>query len=521
MDRIRNCLKQPGFGLGRRNSNSAFIADVTLLLEGTYPYMGGGVSQWVHRLISGLPEFTFSLFFIGSTKDSYHDVKFTLPSNVMHLQSLYLWDSEKVEIPKNHSKGREYLGAISHLHEWFRVPQSQIDQKRAREVLLALANPDGCAINDFFYSEASWRFICDQYAGFGDGYEGFTDYFWTIRLTHAPLLKLARAAISIPPTRAIHSVTNGYAGFLGAILHHLTGRPFVLTEHGIYAKERKIELMGLYIQEDQDYLNDSPTEGINEYHSLWIRHFQGLSKFVYSQARPILSCHQGNRRRQIEDGASEERTRVIPNGIKLDGYTPLRAKRPAKVPPVLGLIGRMVPIKDIKTFIRAMRALVTRLPQAEGWLVGPEDEDPKYGEECRQLVANLGLENNVKFLGFQNLDDIFPQLGLLVLTSISEAFPLVLLEAFGTGLPVLTTDVGACREIVEGNTPEDRALGFAGSVVPIADPEATANAAFALLTNEQRWLAAQGAAIARVETYYSEPRFLASYRNVYREAVNH
>lgn len=68
---------------------------------------------------------------------------------------------------------------------------------------------------------------------------------------------------------------------------------------------------------------------------------------------------------------------------------------------MIGLLGRIVPIKDIKTFIRAMRTIVIQLPEAEGWLIGPEDEDKEYAEECRNLVQELGLEEKVRFLGFQ------------------------------------------------------------------------------------------------------------------------
>ena len=41
------------------------ITDVTLLLEGTYPFVSGGVSSWVHQIIRGLPEYSFSLVFLG------------------------------------------------------------------------------------------------------------------------------------------------------------------------------------------------------------------------------------------------------------------------------------------------------------------------------------------------------------------------------------------------------------------------------------------------------------------------
>ena len=166
-----------------------------------------------------------------------------------------------------------------------------------------------------------------------------------------------------------------------------------------------------------------------------------------------------------------------------------------------------------------MRGICTRLPEAEGWLIGPEDEDPEYARECKDLVISLGLDKNIKFLGFQDIKTILPKLGLLVLTSISEAFPLVLLEAFASGLPALTTDVGACREIIEGSSDEDRALGAAGAVVPIASPEATAEAALEMLTDAPRWLAAQRASMQRVERYYSQDSVLARYREIYQRSI--
>lgn len=116
-----------------------------------------------------------------------------------------------------------------------------------------------------------------------------------------------------------------------------------------------------------------------------------------------------------------------------------------------------MPIKDVKTFIRAMRGVVSAMPEAEGWIVGPEEEDPDYASECRSLVASLGLQDKVKFLGFRRIGEVLPQLGLMVLTSISEAQPLVILEAWAAGAPVVSSDVGSCRELIEGADAEDRA----------------------------------------------------------------
>jgi polysaccharide biosynthesis protein PelF len=232
-----------------------------------------------------------------------------------------------------------------------------------------------------------------------------------------------------------------------------------------------------------------------------------------------VSLYEGNRQRQLADGAAQDRTRVVPNGIDLPRFAALRESRPAGVPPVVGLIGRVVPIKDIKTFIRAMHSVCTQNPQAEGWIVGPEDEDAEYVRECRDLVENLGLTEQVRFLGFRRVDEILPQLGVLVLTSISEALPLVVLEGFAAGVPAVTTDVGSCSELIGGGNEADRAIGAAGELVPIASPEDTARAILRLLDDPAHWEAAQRAGIERVERFYTQTDMLQAYRDIYETAL--
>ena len=201
-------------------------------------------------------------------------------------------------------------------------------------------------------------------------------------------------------------------------------------------------------------------------------------------------------------------------------FTPLRDLRPADPPPILCLIGRVVPIKDIKTFIRAMRRVANNMPEAEGWIAGPEDEDPGYAQECHDLVRSLGLENNVRFLGFQKIDDLMPKIGLTILSSISEALPLVILEGYAAGVPTISTDVGSCRQLIEGLPGDDAAIGPSGAVVNIADPQALADASIALLSDYDRWRAASRAAIERVERYYTDTMMFGAYRKVFEGALD-
>jgi glycosyltransferase involved in cell wall biosynthesis len=134
-------------------------------------------------------------------------------------------------------------------------------------------------------------------------------------------------------------------------------------------------------------------------------------------------------------------------------------------------------------------------------------------------VRNLGLEGKVKFLGFQRLTELLPKVGLVVLSSISEALPLVVLEGHAAGVPAVCTDVGSCRQLLNGLEEADRALGTSGRIVGIADPDALAGAVLELLTDSQAWHAAAQAGMRRVEAYYTQDIMFRSYREVYESAL--
>lgn len=495
-------------------------ADIALLLEGTYPYIRGGVSSWVHQIISGLPEIRFAVIFIGGESKMYGPAQYQFPPNVTHAETHYLVRHEQTLKPAARKGNRGAFAEMDKLHAHMRQSgQIPIPDEKMTNAFTRLGSAGGVSQEDFLYSEASWDYITRQYRERCTE-PSFVDYFWAIRAMHTPLFVLADIAAGLPPVRAVHAISTGYAGLLGAMIRLQRNIPFVLTEHGIYTKERKIDLaQATWIHDHNDDVCNTLHDEMGYIRGLWINFYEQIGRMAYAQASPIVSLYEGNRLRQIADGAAADKTLVISNGIDVLRYQAALEKRPEEIPPVLGLIGRVVPIKDIKTFIRALRMLVNERPDAQGWIAGPEDEDPLYVSECKELAASLGLENHVKFLGFQNMLEILPQLGLMVLTSISEALPLVVLEAFASGVPCLATDVGSCRELIEGRTEEDRALGAAGSVVFIADPEGTAKSALELLNNPARWHAAQQAGLERVKRYYNDRLMFSSYRNLYTKAL--
>lgn len=493
--------------------------DVTLLLEGSYPYVRGGMSTWVHQLITSLADIHFAVVFIGGRPSEYDTPHYAPPENLVHFEEHYIMETWERGSPSPRKGNIRDFKLSDEIHKALKSSERIEAGTLLRDVFRLLDPSGGLTRADYLYSQAAWNQICEYYKQYCP-HPSFIDYFWTVRTIHAPLFKLVEIARHLPHTTLLHSVSTGYAGFVGALAHQMRQLPLVLTEHGIYTKERRIDIAQADWIQDVENKNEATLgQDISHFREMWIRFFEGLGHMIYAASDPIITLYEENRQRQLRDGAPAERTRVVPNGITLERYRPLRENRPETIPSVLTLIGRIVPIKDIKTFIRAMRTIRNRIPEAEGWIVGPIQEDPVYAQECRTLAKNLGLEDCVKFLGFQKVEDILPQVGLNVLTSISEAQPLVLMEGFAAGVPAVTTDVGACREMLLGSSAEDRALGAAGRLVPIASPGAFANAAMDLIRNPQAWHACAQAAIQRAETYYSEQLMFDRYREIYLGAA--
>ena len=493
-------------------------ADVGLLLEGTYPYVSGGVSSWVHQIINGFPDLTFAICFLGSRRQDYGEKKFQLPSNVVHLEEHYLSEAGGAPPVTPLAGDAQMFDVNRELHAYFREPQRLAERGAAVLGQLSGELEGRMDRSQFLYTEASWNYTAEQYKEHCTD-PSFVDYFWTVRTMHTPIWVLSAIVENFPPVRCYHTVSTGYAGFLGALLKRRHGKSLILSEHGIYTKERRIDLYAArWIADNRTVLQRDPTQA-GYFRALWIRFFEALGRMCYDASDQIIALYEANRLRQILDGAQAGRTRNIANGIDVVRFGALRALRPDAIPPVMCLIGRVVPIKDIKTFIRATRIMASRRPDIEAWIAGPEEESPDYVLECRELVKSLGLENNVKFLGFQMLTELLPKIGLVVLSSISEALPLVLLEGYAAGVPAVSTDVGSCRQLIYGLDEEDRALGASGAVVGIADPQALAEAALHFLTDAPAWHAAAQAGLARVQRYYTHPVMFGRYRAVYDQAL--
>ncbi|HET8934879.1 MAG TPA: GT4 family glycosyltransferase PelF, partial [Polyangiales bacterium] len=95
-------------------------ADIALLLEGTYPYVRGGVSSWVHQIITGLPLVTFSLIFVGGRRTDYGEIRYELPKNVVHVETHYLEDAWKQSKAGRARAGENQFLQSAQLHDFLK-----------------------------------------------------------------------------------------------------------------------------------------------------------------------------------------------------------------------------------------------------------------------------------------------------------------------------------------------------------------------------------------------------------------
>jgi glycosyltransferase involved in cell wall biosynthesis len=274
-----------------------------------------------------------------------------------------------------------------------------------------------------------------------------------------------------------------------------------------------------------DWLFDSEAGGFDviakpaELRSIYLAAFQSFSRIIYTFADAITTMSRVNQSFQRYDGAPEDKLRIIPNGIDTAKFE-AAARDTAPRPPTVVMVGRIVPIKDIRTFIMAVALLKDRVPNVLAQLIGPEDEDPEYAVGCRQLVQQLGAESSIHFLGSQS--DVKKYLyaaDVLALSSISEGQPMVVLEAAAAGLPIVSTDVGSCRDIIEGFE-VDPVKGRGGIVVEPCNPKAIAEALAEIFLDDTLRKQMGEVLRRRVGFYYHKNRVTRLYEDLYVELIS-
>ena len=491
--------------VGQRHSHAAPIADVCIVVEGAYPYVSGGVSAWVHGLIRRQKDLQFTVVAILPEPPPPTAKYGSLP-NLAGLHHLYLsetygstgWHRPRAFDQAEFDKAVDLFLSSGGLAELANVDRLIAPLVKARRTA------------DLLNSTLAWNLVCELYAR-EMPHESFLHFFWAWRALFGGLV--ATLSFPLPGARVYHTVSTGYAGLLAARAAVETGRPALITEHGIYTNERRIEIL------QADWIVDTVDKGFalhdprRDLRDFWTRAFESYARACYQACTEVITLHGANQSAQIMQGAAPERMRIIPNGVD---YTTLSALPRASVedPPTVALIGRVVPIKDIKTYIQAIDLIRTRFPGLTALVMGPTDEQPDYYEECKSLVSELNLGDILRFTGQVDVTQYFPRIHVNVLTSVSESQPLSVLEAAAAAIPTVASNVGACREILFGR--RDDQLGAGGMLTDVASAEQTAAAIAELLRDHDRRTRGGLIMQQRVQRYYDLGVVDEAYAAIYR-----
>jgi glycosyltransferase involved in cell wall biosynthesis len=176
--------------------------------------------------------------------------------------------------------------------------------------------------------------------------------------------------------------------------------------------------------------------------------------------------------------------------------------------PLIGIVARLVPIKRHDDFLDAAARLQTRWPDARFLIVG----DGERRAPLEAAARRHGLADRVTFLGWRrDLDRIYADLDVVVLTSANEGSPVSLIEAMAAARPVVATRVGGVPDLVEH--------GVNGLLVPPGDPPAVADAITTLLADADRRRAMGNAGRKRVRDAHGVDRLVADVDRLYSELV--
>ena len=504
-----------------RKTTSPGAADICLILEGTYPYVFGGVSTWVHQLLTMFPEWKFALFYLGAQKNPDDKPKYELPPNVTVLEEVYLFDYE----PEKPALGGLGKGNWKPFYEAVRkLGIRQVAGDRADLDLIAsifdhITAHKRMDFDTFWNSAETWNVVQELYARYAAD-ESFLNFFWTTRFLIQPLWKLARAMDRMPVAKVYHTACTGYAGIAAALISARHGRPLVLTEHGIYLRERIADICRSPWIPDQQVRRPNLDEPLGTLRRLWINFFELAGHLCYGQSNDIVSLFGKNARAQEHFGADPAKIVIIPNGIQTENFLPnkkMRDKRRKENPEskVVGFLGRVVSIKDIKTLLRTARKVCDKIPEAVFLVAGPPDEEASYYAECLELHQQLNLQGSVTFVGPANRNEFLPSIDVMILSSISEGLPFVIIESLAAGVPVVSTDVGACSEILMGRPDESPAFGKAGLVAEVGNSDQLARHLIDILSNRELSDQMTEAGLKRVQNWYHEKAIKDAYRKLY------
>ncbi|WP_168205992.1 GT4 family glycosyltransferase PelF [Geobacter sp. FeAm09] len=227
----------------------------------------------------------------------------------------------------------------------------------------------------------------------------------------------------------------------------------------------------------------------------------------------VANCHATAKWASEIEAIPMERMKIIYNGAELGLFQPVSAQTKNEIRDALGLkrnafvvgiVANLRPVKSVATFVRAAAIAASRAADVQFVVAG----DGEQRKELENMAAEAGIADKTFFLGKRtDIPRILAACDAAVLSSTSESFSNSIVEYFASGLPVISTDVGGCREMIEE--------GVNGYIVPVADAQAIAERVVELAATHERLETARGANREKARRMFSRESMVASFEMLY------
>jgi polysaccharide biosynthesis protein PelF len=478
---------------------------IALITEGTYPYERGGIATWCEQLVTGLSDHAFDV--VAVVAHPFQRTVHALPPNVRTLRSVPLWGAPSY-VDERRDPGAKERRARSKRTDDVSVEAQFVPAwaELNREILRP--EPAPAALHDAFLDlheflvshnpdqtfacKAVFQTVADEWSTAAPARARPTVRD-VIEVVH--ILRRLLSVLALPPLEAdvVHGTAAGASSLLGLVAKAKRGTHYILTEHGVLVREA--------------FLAQAKPSVSSAVRNMLGRFAVGTAMAAFFAADEVFPVARLGKRWEMALDTDPAKIRVVYNGVNPRAH---RGTPYPEGPPTLVSVGRIDPLRDLRTLMRAAAIVRTEQRDIRVDIYGAVPSgNERYYEGLLALRAELGLDETVRFMGPTNdVAGAYASGHVALVTSLSEGFPVAVVEAMMNARPVVATGVGPVHET----------LGDTGLTVDAQSPEQMALACLGLLRDLGRAEELGSAARARALDHFTTARFLFTYRQIYARA---
>jgi glycosyltransferase involved in cell wall biosynthesis len=486
---------------------------VLMTTEGTYPYAAGGVSTWCDALLRNTPDVRYTLLPI--MMNPHIERRFEPPANVRQLINVPLWGIEEpsefaanttfadlYERKRGTTDAEIEAGFLPPFRTFLELVNSGSDPAAFGRALVQME--DYFTRRDYsvtFKSRPVWAAFSETMQAFArraasslppeareHQLPSIFDLTECLRWLYRFLIVLT---VRVPEVSVTHTTAAAFCGIPCITAKVRRGTPMIVTEHGVYLREQNLFL--------------SRFKRLFFCKQFLLNLITAVVRANYFHADVVAPVCHYNTRWELAHGTPQHKVRVIYNGVNPERFSP-GPKRNGS--PHVVATARIDPLKDIETFLR-VAARVRETHRDVRFTIYGSVGDPAYYETCLALRRELRLEEVVAMgeaMPEERIVDAYRDADIVLLTSISEAFPYSVIEAMSCERAVVASDVGGVSE----------ALEECGMLVRPRDVEGFANAVRELLDDPALRARMGRRARGRVLEEFRLDGSIAAYLDLYR-----